>query len=113
MGRVRTNPFDKRPGLSGASPHHVRTTGYTTNGRHNPSKHKILSFFEYSCLAQPKICDMKDAVFELAILGSGSSGNSALITTENCRILGAIGFSARRIGHRVEALSVAPATVDP
>src|SRR5260370_36589320 len=101
MGRVRTNPFDKRPGLSGASCYTVRTTGYTTNGRHNPSKHKILSFFEYSCLAHPKICDMKDAVFELAILGSGSIGNIALITTENCRRLVEMGFSAKKYCHRL------------
>ena len=44
--------------------------------------------------------------------GSGSSGNSALITTENCRILVDIGFSARQICHRLAALSVAPETLD-
>ncbi len=55
---------------------------------------------------------MKDAVFELAILGSGSSGNSALITTENCRILVDIGFSAKQVCHRLAALSVAPETLD-
>src|SRR5258708_22720342 len=55
---------------------------------------------------------MKDAVFELAILGSGSSGNSALITTENCRILVDIGFSAKQVCPRLAALSVAPETLD-
>jgi phosphoribosyl 1,2-cyclic phosphodiesterase len=55
---------------------------------------------------------MKDAVFELAILGSGSSGNSALITTENCRILVDIGFSARQICQRLAALDVAPESLD-
>jgi phosphoribosyl 1,2-cyclic phosphodiesterase len=55
---------------------------------------------------------MKDAVFELSILGSGSSGNSALITTENCRILVDIGFSARQICQRLAALEVAPESLD-
>ena len=55
---------------------------------------------------------MKDTVFELAILGSGSSGNSALITTENCRILVDIGFSARQICQRLGALGVAPDSLD-
>ena len=55
---------------------------------------------------------MKDAVFELAILGSGSSGNSALITTENCRILIDIGFSARQICQRLAALDIAPESLD-
>jgi phosphoribosyl 1,2-cyclic phosphodiesterase len=55
---------------------------------------------------------MKDTVFELAILGSGSGGNSALITTENCRILVDIGFSARQICLRLEALGVAPDSLD-
>jgi phosphoribosyl 1,2-cyclic phosphodiesterase len=55
-----------------------------------------------------KICDKKEAVFELAILGSGSAGNSALITTENCRILVDVGFSARQICHRLAALGVTP-----
>jgi phosphoribosyl 1,2-cyclic phosphodiesterase len=55
---------------------------------------------------------MKDTVFELAILGSGSGGNSALITTEDCRILVDIGFSARQICRRLEALDVAPDGLD-
>src|SRR6201993_5395693 len=55
---------------------------------------------------------MKDSVFELAILGSGSSGNSALITTENCRILIDIGFSARQICQRLAAVGVAPDSLD-
>jgi phosphoribosyl 1,2-cyclic phosphodiesterase len=75
-------------------------------------KHKILSFLQYSGLACLNICDMKDAVFELAILGSGSAGNSALITTENCRILVDIGFSARQVCQRLGALGVAPDSLD-
>ena len=55
---------------------------------------------------------MKNAVFELRDLGSGSSGNSALITTENCRILVDIGFSARQICQRLAALDVAPESLD-
>jgi phosphoribosyl 1,2-cyclic phosphodiesterase len=55
---------------------------------------------------------MKDAVFELSILGSGSGGNSALITTENCRILVDIGFSARQICQRLSALDIAPESLD-
>ena len=55
---------------------------------------------------------MKDTVFELAILGSGSGGNSALITTENCRILVDIGFSARQICQRLGALGVAADSLD-
>jgi phosphoribosyl 1,2-cyclic phosphodiesterase len=51
-------------------------------------------------------------VFELAILGSGSGGNSALITTEKCRILIDIGFSARQICLRLEALGIAPESLD-
>jgi phosphoribosyl 1,2-cyclic phosphodiesterase len=55
---------------------------------------------------------MKDTVFELAILGSGSGGNSALITTENCRILVDIGFSARQICQRLAALGVTADSLD-
>jgi phosphoribosyl 1,2-cyclic phosphodiesterase len=55
---------------------------------------------------------MKDTVFELAILGSGSGGNSALITTENCRVLIDIGFSARQICRRLGALGVTADSLD-
>jgi phosphoribosyl 1,2-cyclic phosphodiesterase len=71
-----------------------------------------IEFFKILGLACQKICDMKDTVFELAILGSGSAGNSALITTENCRILVDIGFSARQICQRLTALGVAPDSLD-
>ena len=36
------------------------------------------------------------------ILGSSSSGNAALLTTENCKILIDAGFSARRLGEILE-----------
>ena len=55
---------------------------------------------------------MKETVFELAILGSGSGGNSALITTENCRILVDIGFSARQVCQRLEALGFTADSLD-
>ena len=55
---------------------------------------------------------MKETVFELTILGSGSSGNSALLTTANCRILIDVGFSARQIGRRLKALEVCPENLD-
>src|ERR1700721_1395901 len=55
---------------------------------------------------------MKDVVFELAFLGSGSGGNSASITTEAFRIVVDIGFSARQICQRLGALGVAPDSLD-
>jgi len=51
-------------------------------------------------------------VFELTILGSGSSGNSALLATENCRILVDIGFSAKQICQRLTAAGVTPESLD-
>jgi phosphoribosyl 1,2-cyclic phosphodiesterase len=51
-------------------------------------------------------------VFELTVLGSGSSGNSALIASENCRVLVDIGFSARKICQRLAAAGVAPESLD-
>src|ERR1700739_5136074 len=55
---------------------------------------------------------MKDTVFELSLLGSGTGGNRTLITTENCRILVDIGFSARQVCQRLAALGVAPDSLD-
>ena len=37
------------------------------------------------------------------ILGSSSSGNSALLVTENCKVLIDAGFSARRLGQMLDA----------
>ena len=39
-----------------------------------------------------------------SILGTGSSGNAALLVTENTRVLVDAGFSARRLGQMLEAL---------
>lgn len=51
-------------------------------------------------------------VFSLTVLGSGSSGNSALIATDNCRILVDIGFSSRQICQRLQAVDVSPEIID-
>jgi len=47
-------------------------------------------------------------MLELAVLGSGSSGNSALVCLGDTRILVDAGLSARQIGVRLEALGVDP-----
>ncbi len=46
------------------------------------------------------------------ILGSGSSGNSALITTEGTRVLVDAGFSARRLGRLLEAVGESLGQID-
>lgn len=46
------------------------------------------------------------------ILGSGSSGNAALLVTENTRVLVDAGFSARRLGLMLEAAGESLARVD-
>lgn len=47
-----------------------------------------------------------------SILGSGSSGNAALVVTEQARILVDAGFSARRLGQLLEPLGESLARVD-
>ncbi|TVR56363.1 MAG: MBL fold metallo-hydrolase, partial [Puniceicoccaceae bacterium] len=47
-----------------------------------------------------------------AILGSGSSGNCALLETARCRILIDAGFSARKIGELLEARGLHPDELD-
>jgi phosphoribosyl 1,2-cyclic phosphodiesterase len=51
-------------------------------------------------------------VFSLTVLGSGSSGNCALVTSDRCRILIDAGFSARRISQRLQSLSIEPESLD-
>jgi phosphoribosyl 1,2-cyclic phosphodiesterase len=51
-------------------------------------------------------------MLSLTLLGSGSGGNCALIITENCRVLIDAGFSARQICQRLQAVGVAPETLD-
>ena len=46
------------------------------------------------------------------ILGSSSSGNSALLVTENCKVLIDAGFSARRLGRMLEACGESIDTID-
>src|SRR5438045_8380390 len=46
------------------------------------------------------------------MLGSGSAGNSALVSTDHCRILIDGGLSARQIVVRLEQCRVAPEQVD-
>src|SRR5437868_15462351 len=46
------------------------------------------------------------------MLGSGSAGNSALLSTEHCRILIDGGLSARQIVTRLEQCGVAPCQLD-
>src|ERR1700679_959962 len=97
----RSTRFDKEPpatparshGLLGASPLRVGSFGSlpppsgtwlqrsipTTNGHPWHPHTTNIAFLRYSGLACLRFCDMKDTVFELAILGSGSAGNSALI----------------------------------
>ena len=46
------------------------------------------------------------------ILGSGSSGNAALLVTENTRVLVDAGFSARRLGTMLEAVGESLTRID-
>src|SRR3954470_10504913 len=46
------------------------------------------------------------------ILGSGSSGNAALLVTENARVLVDAGFSARRLGAMLAAVGESLDRVD-
>lgn len=49
---------------------------------------------------------------EFSILGSSSSGNSALLATENSKILIDAGFSCKRLCEKLEAHKVDPSTID-
>jgi phosphoribosyl 1,2-cyclic phosphodiesterase len=51
-------------------------------------------------------------VFILTMLGSGSAGNSALVSTDHCRILIDGGLSARQIIVRLEQCGVTPTQLD-
>ena len=51
-------------------------------------------------------------VFSLTVLGSGSSGNCALVTSDRCRILIDAGFSARRISQRLQSLGIEPESLN-
>jgi phosphoribosyl 1,2-cyclic phosphodiesterase len=51
-------------------------------------------------------------VFSLTVLGSGSGGNCALVTSDHCRILIDAGFSARRISQGLKSLGIEPESLD-
>jgi phosphoribosyl 1,2-cyclic phosphodiesterase len=51
-------------------------------------------------------------VFSLTMLGSGSAGNCALVSTDHCRILIDGGLSARQIVTRLEQCGVRPHQLD-
>jgi phosphoribosyl 1,2-cyclic phosphodiesterase len=51
-------------------------------------------------------------VFSLTVLGSGSGGNCALVTSDRCRILIDAGFSARRISQGLQSLGIEPGSLD-
>jgi phosphoribosyl 1,2-cyclic phosphodiesterase len=51
-------------------------------------------------------------VFSLTVLGSGSGGNCALVTSDRCRILIDAGFSARRISQGLQSLGIEPESLD-
>lgn len=51
-------------------------------------------------------------MFQISLLGSGSSGNCALIESRGCRILVDGGLSARQITVRLASLGVDPLSID-
>jgi phosphoribosyl 1,2-cyclic phosphodiesterase len=51
-------------------------------------------------------------VFKLTVLGSGSGGNCALVTSGRCRVLIDAGFSARQITQRLRSVGVEPESLD-
>ena len=51
-------------------------------------------------------------MFTLTVLGSGSAGNCALVTTDKCRLLVDAGLSARQIVTRLAQAGVAPEELD-
>jgi phosphoribosyl 1,2-cyclic phosphodiesterase len=51
-------------------------------------------------------------MFSLTMLGSGSSGNAALIMTDHCRLLVDGGLSARQLVRRLELCGVQPEQLD-
>ncbi len=51
-------------------------------------------------------------MFSLTVLGSGSAGNSALVTTDRCRLLVDGGLSARQIGSRLAGLGLTLDQID-
>ena len=52
------------------------------------------------------------SMFTLTVLGSGSAGNCALVTTGQCRLLIDAGLSARQIVARLEQAGIKPGELD-
>ena len=51
-------------------------------------------------------------MFTLTVLGSGSAGNCALLTTDRCRLLVDAGLSAKQIVTRLAQVGIAPELLD-
>lgn len=51
-------------------------------------------------------------MFTLTVLGSGSAGNAALVSTDGCRLLLDGGLSAKQLVSRLEALGIQPDALD-
>src|SRR5471030_2356380 len=51
-------------------------------------------------------------MFNLTMLGSGSAGNSALVTTDHCRLLVDGGLSARQLVLRLALCGFTPNDID-
>ena len=51
-------------------------------------------------------------MLRISVLGSGSSGNSAVVFTDHTRVLIDAGLSARQINRRLEAIGVDPQSLD-
>lgn len=51
-------------------------------------------------------------MFTLTVLGSGSGGNCALVTSDRCRILIDAGFSAKQITQRLQSVGIEPESLD-
>ena len=51
-------------------------------------------------------------MFTVTVLGSGSSGNCALVETPNCRLLIDAGLSARQMALRLSQCGIAPGQID-
>ena len=52
------------------------------------------------------------SMFQLTVMGSGSAGNCALLTTEGCRLLVDAGLSARQIVLRLAQVGLTPEELD-
>lgn len=84
-----------------------RVTRYARLATRRP---RVTSYAEL--LGRQSDVGITTGVFSLTVLGSGSGGNCALITTGECRVLVDCGFSARQIVQRLQSVGVTPASLD-